>query len=524
MKYKDLKMYRVVFFLVFVAFPFLASASGPHAKEILHHGVSAPPPPPATLSYPGSPVCGNSPLVLNPATTSYTGGGTFYPSSNLLNINQQTGVITPSLSTPGTYTVSLLYNAAISQAVVVINPVPVMSITGSNSVCAGQNLSLFASGGFNYQWSTGATGSQITLSPTGNMTVAVSSTNNFGCTGTKSHVITYKPNPFVAIQSSSVCAGQTLALVAFASPSANATYTWMPGALNTPTIVIAPVQPQVYSVIVKVDGCTGNANQLVGVTPTVASNTSFSYITPLCSNSGDPFPIKSTGFSNGGLFFSDDPDIKLNATTGQVSLSGLPIGEHLVTYSIAARGCTLSSINYASLYINQGGNLVTNASEVTIEEGTSIELVVSGGSAYNWDPPDYLSCFDCDRPIASPLTTTRYCASDLVDGCILKACTDVIVVCVNNGDFSVPNAFTPNGDNNNERFCLQGWNYCVTDFKIMIYDRWGEKVFESTDPDFCWDGIFNGKLLNSGVYIYTIAASINRFPTSIKKGNITLIR
>jgi gliding motility-associated-like protein len=111
-----------------------------------------------------------------------------------------------------------------------------------------------------------------------------------------------------------------------------------------------------------------------------------------------------------------------------------------------------------------------------------------------------------------------------VDGCINKACTDVVVVCVNRGDMSVPNAFTPNGDNNNDKFCLQGWSYCVTDFKIMIYDRWGEKVFESTDPDFCWDGVFNGKLLNSGVYIYTISASINRFPVSIKKGNITLIR
>ncbi len=507
-------MIRVLFYLAFLTFPFLAQSN---------NGSAVCPPPPVTLSYPSATVCADSPLPLIPQTTNYPGGGQFFPSSNLLNVNMNTGVITPSLSSPGTYTVSLLYNSTITQAVVVIRPVPVINITGPSSVCAGGLITLTASGGNNYQWNTGATGNQISLTPSGNMTISVSSTNN-GCTGTKSHVITYKPLPVVFIQSATVCAGSPVVLAAYSTPSTNVTYNWSPGGLTGQTITITPFTPQVYSVIANLAGCTANASQLIGVIPTVTTNTSFSYITPLCTNSGDPFPILSTGFATGGRFFSDDPDITINATTGRVSLNGIPAGQHTISYSVAARGCTLASTSIAELVLNQGGDLVTLSSSETIEEGTSIQLSVSGGSAYNWDPPDYLSCFDCDQPIASPLVTTRYCASDVVDGCINKACTDVVVVCVNRGDMSVPNAFTPNGDNNNDKFCLQGWSYCVTDFKIMIYDRWGEKVFESTDPDFCWDGVFNGKLLNSGVYIYTISASINRFPVSIKKGNITLIR
>ena len=57
----------------------------------------------------------------------------------------------------------------------------------------------------------------------------------------------------------------------------------------------------------------------------------------------------------------------------------------------------------------------------------------------------------------------------------------VDVPCPSNANFSVPNAFSPNGDGHNDIFTINGWKTCIVDYKMVIYDRWGEKVYESTD-------------------------------------------
>ncbi|MFY9310167.1 MAG: gliding motility-associated C-terminal domain-containing protein, partial [Bacteroidia bacterium] len=73
-------------------------------------------------------------------------------------------------------------------------------------------------------------------------------------------------------------------------------------------------------------------------------------------------------------------------------------------------------------------------------------------------------------------------------------------------------------------FLLHGWKDRVTEFSIIIYNRWGEKVFESNDPERAWDGTYNGKLVDVGVFAYYIDATLNNGEKTIKKGNISLIR
>jgi gliding motility-associated-like protein len=110
--------------------------------------------------------------------------------------------------------------------------------------------------------------------------------------------------------------------------------------------------------------------------------------------------------------------------------------------------------------------------------------------------------------------------------CSDSSCVTVNVemLCPLNKDLAVPNAFSPNSDGYNDQFCLQGWNNCLTEFKIYIYDRWGEKVFESTDASFCWDGIYKGQVLDPAVFVYYIKASFANDMKIEKKGNITIIR
>lgn len=87
----------------------------------------------------------------------------------------------------------------------------------------------------------------------------------------------------------------------------------------------------------------------------------------------------------------------------------------------------------------------------------------------------------------------------------------------------MPNAFSPNGDNHNDAFYLRGWPHCVSDFSIIIYNRWGEKVYESQNVNKSWDGTYLGKAQDPAVYIYYISAVTNAGEKITKKGNVTLL-
>ncbi len=110
---------------------------------------------------------------------------------------------------------------------------------------------------------------------------------------------------------------------------------------------------------------------------------------------------------------------------------------------------------------------------------------------------------------------------------------------INNGvsaigcPFYIPNAFTPNGDNINERFVVaEGENCEVVEFNIKIFDRWGRLVFESSSPlpQDAWDGTYEGQELAKGVYIYNVTAKLESAnftsePDHIsRQGTVVLIR
>ncbi len=139
----------------------------------------------------------------------------------------------------------------------------------------------------------------------------------------------------------------------------------------------------------------------------------------------------------------------------------------------------------------------------------------NSGSKYYWNTGDTTQTI-------LPTQTGKYWVYVDNGFCLAKDSTDAIVE--DPHDFSTPNAFTPNGDGDNEMFCLKGWDVCNQSFEVMIFDRWGEKVFQSDDPKFCWDGKYKGKLLSSDVYVFQITANYKGDIVRTKKGNITLIR
>jgi gliding motility-associated-like protein len=92
----------------------------------------------------------------------------------------------------------------------------------------------------------------------------------------------------------------------------------------------------------------------------------------------------------------------------------------------------------------------------------------------------------------------------------------------NEGVVYLPTGFTPNNDGANDILYIRS-NF-VTEVYLTIYDRWGEKLFETNDIKKGWDGTYKGKLLDQGVYGYYMTFKCNNGEESFKKGNITLMR
>ena len=88
----------------------------------------------------------------------------------------------------------------------------------------------------------------------------------------------------------------------------------------------------------------------------------------------------------------------------------------------------------------------------------------------------------------------------------------------------IPNAFTPNGDGNNDVWLPIINNYGDEFFEVLVYSRWGELIFKSNDPHVGWNGTHNGKLLETGVFTYKITYGDVFNKKYVKTGTVTLIR
>jgi len=310
---------------------------------------------------------------------------------------------------------------------------------------------------------------------------------------------------------------------------------------STGAITLISTIPGTYVVTYKVPATVCNplvsSTATVVIDPVIPPVTTFSYSSPVCITDINPVPDTTAGFTTGGVYSSGNADVVINDSTGVIDLSTTPAGTYTITYTIAGDPsvCKGAGVGTTSITINPLP-VVTVSPDVIMFIGGSTTLTASGGTSYAWNPSTGLSCSDCATPVASPRETTTYCVKVTKSGCVDSACRTVTIEIPfpGNRNLTVPNAFTPNGDGINDEFCLEGWNDCVTDFEVSIYDRWGEKVFESKEASFCWNGIYKGKALDPAVFIYYIKASYIQSgatvddPTSlfevVRKGNISLVK
>lgn len=185
-------------------------------------------------------------------------------------------------------------------------------------------------------------------------------------------------------------------------------------------------------------------------------------------------------------------------------------------FARSVSGC--DSIINTNISINTTPLLNFSLAADTIYFGNTVTLIASGANSYLWP----------DGSVGSEMTVTPmqdmiYCVVGNNGSCFDTICHQLYVVDCDPTKLYIPTAFSPNGDGINDNLCLYGAQ-CLKSFRFIIRDRWGEKVFESSDIEYCWDGKYKGKEMDSDVFFYYLDATIDKKNTISRKGNITLVK
>ena len=162
----------------------------------------------------------------------------------------------------------------------------------------------------------------------------------------------------------------------------------------------------------------------------------------------------------------------------------------------------------------------------TILKGQSVQLMATYNPTYtyHWTPAAGLDNPEIHNPVASPTETTVYMLTVTdTNGCVATRSVTIVVLTLCEEPFLfIPTGFSPNGDGLNDSFRVMGNN--IAALKLIVYDRWGEKLFETTTPGQGWDGNFRGKALPPDVYGYYVEVTCVGGLHFAKKGNVTLFR
>jgi len=158
------------------------------------------------------------------------------------------------------------------------------------------------------------------------------------------------------------------------------------------------------------------------------------------------------------------------------------------------------------------------------------------GVNYNWTPSTYLSCDNCPSPsidlqcgtigysncIDFPETVSYTITMADTMGCFENE-ESIMFNIVIETKAALPQAFTPNGDGENDIAFVRGWG--IKEFlELQIFNRWGQQVFKTTDITQGWDGTFKGEPQNAETFAYTIKIINTADEEEFIKGYITLIR
>jgi gliding motility-associated-like protein len=225
---------------------------------------------------------------------------------------------------------------------------------------------------------------------------------------------------------------------------------------------------------------------------------------------------------------NDGPFTYLWSTNNTTNVdAGLAQGTYYVTVYNAV-GCDTVLEATVPAYVVQNYSTISPSATITLGQTAVIDLMTNVPfTSVDWEP--YFSGSKNNLEVSvSPIQTTQYYVTvKYGQSCSFTDSFQIAVVPDTTDKITIPNTFTPNGDGINDLFKLITYP-AINTFHIWIYDRWGNKVYESTDVDFNWNGLdqyAGDKPLDTGVYAYVV--QYQTYGSSEKQtvgGNISLVR
>ena len=256
-----------------------------------------------------------------------------------------------------------------------------------------------------------------------------------------------------------------------------------------------------------VDGCTASGSGVVNEPPVLTISLGNNVV--VCSGQTGSLTAPA-GYTNYAW------------STGQstASISQMPVGNYSVTVT-NSNGCTAA----ASVSIDSSNTTLDLGPDQEVYQDESITLVpvVSGSNngTYAWQPPATLNCASCANPVATPTDTTKYYLTYTDEnGCTVS--DSITLNLLPAGKVFFPSAFSPNGDGHNDIFKAIGTG--VKDYRLQIFNRWGELVFETTHFSSGWNGTYKGDKAVPDVYVYAASVTFMSGDTKDYKGSLTIIR
>ena len=321
--------------------------------------------------------------------------------------------------------------------------------------------------------------------------------------------IMVNPLPIVDLgNDTTFCQGGSLLLDA---GNAGSTYSWTPGGSTSQTLNVSSSGQYIVQVT-NAANCSKNDTINVIVIPN--ADATIGSVLPVCSN----FSAFNLYAAQTGGIWSGDGITNANSGTFSPSVAGAGIA--IITYTVSGLCGDIDTLHISVLSsplltadtVNPGcpdfnnGSIIIQANAGTLPYTYLWSNGVTTNSNIDLENGFY-SVTVTDANNCKELLTVKF------DALIIDCVSPVIYV---------PNIFSPNGDGQNDNLYVRGQGIKTLDF--LIFDRWGEKIFETGDQSQYWDGTYKGKDMPVGVYAYRLQATMSDGRSINKKGNISLVR
>ncbi|MFZ4784261.1 MAG: gliding motility-associated C-terminal domain-containing protein [Flavobacteriales bacterium] len=398
---------------------------------------------------------------------------------------------------------------------VVVEVFPSVSdISNDATICLGGTTTLQAFGGVSYlwspaQWLNSATSPTPVASPIDTTVFTVEITNNNGCVEVQEvtvNVISDFPGGNI-YPDETICLGNNVQITA----NDASIWQWTPTAgISNPSaqsVMASPTTTTTYTIAL-INPC-GSGEDQVTVHVIVPEITASGGGT-ICF--GSWLEVSATG----GVSYIWSPAEYCSDPAAQTTFVSPPTTTTMTVTGIDENGCAAEATVEVNILeapnVDAGPDIYFDAPGVVQLMGNNF------GLDYYWNDSEDLSCTDCIYPYAWPDEPTYFYLT-VTDGLGCTATDSVFVKPY--FPVYIPNTITPNNDGINDVFRVYGEN--LENFNLKIFNRWGELIFETTDPEQVWVPGIDGYYVQDGVYIWTVSyESLERKTERI--GHVNVLR